>query len=340
MAAAPRFCPDAANREGNNAMRYWVSWGFALVFALGGTASAQNWPTKAIKAIVPAGAGSAVDVIPRTVFEPLSIQLGVPIVVENRAGAGNIIGASAVARSEPDGYTILANSSAHTITPWAFPNAPYDALKDFAAIIPLGNLPTVLIVSSEKGYKTLDELVATAKAKPGSLNYASVGVGTATHLSAERFRVSAGLEGAHIPFRGGPEALTEVIAGRVDFYFCPINTALPLIRDGKLRALAVSTPQRASALPDVPTTLEAGFANSDYTFWVGLFAPAKTPPEVVARLHAAASEVLKAPALQQKLSTLGVEPMAMSAAEFDAYIRKEIAANEGLVKAAGIKPAQ
>jgi tripartite-type tricarboxylate transporter receptor subunit TctC len=165
-------------------------------------------------------------------------------------------------------------------------------------------------------------------------------VATATHLSAERFRISAGLEGAHIPFRGGPEALTEVIAGRVDFYFCPINTALPLIRDGKLRALAVSTPKRASALPDVPTTLEAGFPNSDYTFWVGLFAPAKTPPEVIARLHATASDVLKAPGLQQKLSTLGVEPMPMSPAEFDAYVKNEIAANESLVKAAGIKPGQ
>jgi tripartite-type tricarboxylate transporter receptor subunit TctC len=321
-------------------MRYGVALAFSLAVAFGGTASAQTWPAKLIKAIVPAGAGSAVDLIPRTVFEPLSAQLGVPIVVENRAGAGNIIGANAVARSEPDGYTILANSSAHTITPWAFASVPYDTEKDFAAIIPLGNLPTVLIVSAEHGAKSLDELVSKAQAKPGSLNYASVGVATATHLSAERFRVSAGLQGAHIPFRGGPEALTEVIAGRVDFYFCPINTALPLIRDGKLRALAVSTPKRASALPDVPTTLEAGFANSDYTFWVGLFAPAKTPPEVIAKLHATTSEVLRNPALQQKLSALGVEPMPMSPAEFEAYVRNEIASNANLVKAAGIKVGQ
>jgi tripartite-type tricarboxylate transporter receptor subunit TctC len=321
-------------------MRYGVALAFSLAVAFGGTASAQTWPAKLIKAIVPAGAGSAVDLIPRTVFEPLSAQLGVPIVVENRAGAGNIIGANAVARSEPDGYTILANSSAHTITPWAFASVPYDTEKDFAAIIPLGNLPTVLIVSAEHGAKSLDELVSKAQAKPGSLNYASVGVATATHLSAERFRVSAGLQGAHIPFRGGPEALTEVIAGRVDFYFCPINTALPLIRDGKLRALAVSTPKRASALPDVPTTLEAGFANSDYTFWVGLFAPAKTPPEVIAKLHASTSEVLRNPALQQKLSALGVEPMPMSPAEFEAYVRNEIASNANLVKAAGIKVGQ
>ncbi|HEY0441579.1 MAG TPA: tripartite tricarboxylate transporter substrate binding protein [Xanthobacteraceae bacterium] len=321
-------------------MRYGVALAFSLAVAFGGTASAQTWPAKLIKAIVPAGAGSAVDLIPRTVFEPLSAQLGVPIVVENRAGAGNIIGANAVARSEPDGYTILANSSAHTITPWAFASVPYDTEKDFAAIIPLGNLPTVLIVSAEHGAKSLDELVSKAQAKPGSLNYASVGVATATHLSAERFRVSAGLQGAHIPFRGGPEALTEVIAGRVDFYFCPINTALPLIRDGKLRALAVSTPKRASALPDVPTTLEAGFANSDYTFWVGLFAPAKTPPEVIAKLHATTSEVLRNPALQQKLSALGVEPMPMSPAAFEAYVRNEIASNANLVKAAGIKVGQ
>ncbi len=217
---------------------------------------ADAWPDRPIRAVIPFGAGSATDVIPRIVFERMAGQLGQPIVVENRGGAGGTIGAGLVAKAKPDGYTLLTNSSAHTIASSIYSNLNYHPANDFAAVGSMGNVPNVLIISPSKGIKTIRDFVAKAKAKPGSFNFASVGVGSAVHLSAERFRVSAGYEAVHIPFKGGSEALTEVIAGRVDYYFCPIATALPHIRDGRLLALAVSSPMRAASLPDVPTTLE------------------------------------------------------------------------------------
>jgi tripartite-type tricarboxylate transporter receptor subunit TctC len=302
-----------------------------------GTASAEvNWPTKTIRAIVPFTAGSASDIIPRTVFEQLSRELGQSIVVENRSGAGGTIGAAAVARSEPDGYTILANSSSHTIVPSLYPNTPYDPVRDFAGVIPLGSMPNVLVVAPSKGYNSLQDLVAAAKAKPGSIVYASAGVGSATHFSAERFRLSAGFAGVHVPFRGSPEAFTEAMAGRVDFYFGSLTPALPFIREGKLLALAVSTPKRASALPDAPTTLEEGLAGSDSTFWIGMFAPARTPRAIIEKLHRATLKVLLANSMQEKLAKLGVDPMVMTSSEFDEFVRAEIATNGVVVKTANM----
>lgn len=311
--------------------------GAAALPAVSRVARAQVWPTKPIRAIVPFTAGSAVDIIPRTVFEPLARELGQSIIVENRTGAGGTIGAAVVAKADPDGHTILVNSSAHTVIPSLYPNAPYDTASDFSGVAALGNLPNVLVVNPSKGYKNLRDLVTAAKAKPGSITYASAGIGSATHFSAERLRLSAGIEGVHIPFRGAPEAYTEVMTGRVDFFFGALTSALPFIRDGKLQALAVSTPKRALALPDVPTTLEAGFANSDYTFWVAIFVPAKTPTAIVEKLHQQTQKTLQSAGLREKLATLGVEPMVMSPAELDALVKAEIAANAAVVKAANIK---
>jgi tripartite-type tricarboxylate transporter receptor subunit TctC len=299
---------------------------------------AQAWPTRSIRVIIPFGAGSATDVIPRIVFDQLSPQLGQPIVVENRTGAGGTLGAGAVAKADPDGYTLLAHSNAHTISPAVYASLPYHPADDFAGITPLGALPNVLIISPSKGIKTIQELVAAAKARPGALNYASVGVGSGTHLSVEKLRLSAGFEATHIPFRGGPEALTEVIAGRVDVYFCPINTALPHIREGKLLALVTSNTTRAPELPDVPTTLEAGYKDADFPIWIGLMAPAKTPREIVDKLHAETVKALKVPATLERLAKTGVAPLIMTPADFDARIRAEIAANGAVAKAAGIKP--
>src|SRR5262245_5522517 len=307
--------------------------GAAALPAVSRTAGAQAWPTKPIRAIVPFTAGSAVDVIPRTVLEQLSSELGQSIIVENRTGAGGTIGAAAVARADPDGTTILVNSSAHTVNPSLYPNAPYDTVRDFAGVIPLGNLPNVLVVAPSKGFRTLRDLVAAAKAKPGAIIYASAGVGSATHFSAERLRLSAGFEGVHVPFRGAPEAYTEVMTGRVDFFFGALTSALSFIRDGQLQALAVSSPKRASALPDVPTTLEAGFVNSDYTFWVAIFVPARTPKPIVEKLHQLTQKTLQSASLQEKLALLGVEPMVMSPAEVDALVKAELVANAAVVKA-------
>jgi tripartite-type tricarboxylate transporter receptor subunit TctC len=305
--------------------------------ALPRLARAQAWPAKSIRAVVPFTAGSTIDIVARIVFEPLSQQLGQSIVVENRGGAGGTIGAAMVARADPDGYTILAHSSAHVATPAIYPNAPYDAARDFVAVAALGSSPNIVVVSPDKGFKTLQELVAAAKQKAGAMTFGTAGVGSSTHFSTERFRFSAGFEGVHVPFRGMPEVLTEVMTGRVDFCFSTIASALPFIRDGKLLALAVSTPKRSSALPDVPTTLELGYANSDYTFWNGLFLPVKTPSDIVERLHQEALKAATSSAAREKLAQQGIDPMPITAAAFDALIKKEIDESIALVKAAGIK---
>src|SRR5262245_17646844 len=253
----------------------------ALLLIAHGAADAQSWPSRPIRAIIPFGAGSATDLVPRIVFEQLSPQLGQPIVVENRAGAGGTLGTAAVAKADPDGYTLLAHSNALSVSPAIYANLPYDTVNDFAPVTPFGSLPAVLIMAPSKGYKTIQEMVAAAKAKPGSFNYGSVGVGSGTHLSGEKLKLAAGFDAVHVPFRGGPEALTEVIAGRVDFYFCPINTALPFIREGKLVALVTNGASRVPELPDVPTTLEAGYQNAEFPIWIGLLAPARTPRAIV-----------------------------------------------------------
>jgi tripartite-type tricarboxylate transporter receptor subunit TctC len=312
-----------------------------LIFLVGwcGDAGAQAWPSKPIRAIVAFAAGSATDIVPRVVFEPLSAQLGQPIVVENRGGAGTTIAAAMVTKAAPDGYTLLATSSAHTLVPTVYPNASYDTASDFAAVVSLGSGPNVLVVSPSKGFKTAHDLVAAAKARPGSFNFASAGVGTATHLSAERFRMAAGFSAVHIPFRGGPEALTEVLSGRAEFYFCPVGTALPQIRDDKLLALAVSSPKRAPLLPEVPSVLEL-FPDSDYAFWIGIFMPAKTPRDIIERFHREAVKTMQISNVKERLETLGMDPMPLTPAEFDAHVRAEIGATGVLARAAGLKPNQ
>jgi tripartite-type tricarboxylate transporter receptor subunit TctC len=301
-------------------------------------AAAQTWPSKPIRAVVPFAAGSFTDVLPRVIFDQVSRQVGQPIVVENRTGAGGTIGVAAVVRSDPDGHTILANSSAHTIAPAIYPNLAYDTGRDLAAVISLGQTPMVMIMAPSKGHKTVQDFVKFAKAQPDKINFASAGVGTATHLAAERFIHSAGIKAVHIPHRGGTEALTDVIAGRVDFYFCPLGTALPQINTGGVLALAVSSPKRAAALPAVPSTLEAGYADSDYTFWVGMFVPSKTPGAIAGRLYQETQKAMQVAAVKTRLAELGVDGMDMSAAEFDALVKKEIVTSAALAKAAGLKP--
>jgi tripartite-type tricarboxylate transporter receptor subunit TctC len=307
-----------------------------LVTAATGPALAQAWPTKTVRVIVPFSAGSATDIVPRTVFDHVSAQVGQTFLVENRTGGGTTVGTSAVAKSDPDGHTILVHSNALVTTPAIQANSPYDPVQDFAGITPLGNVPLVLVIAPEKNIKTLQNLVAAAKAKPGSINYAAAGIGTPPHLTMERFRLAAGFEGQLVPFRGAPEALTEVMTGRVDVYFCPITPAMPFIRDGKLLALAVSSSKRASALPDVPTTVEAGYPNSDFDFWIGTFVPKQTPRNLVARIHQETVKGLENPAVKEKLAKLGAEPMIMTPEDFDARIAKEAPLALTLAKAAGI----
>jgi len=305
--------------------------------ALQAAAWAQAWPTKPVRMIVPFTPGSATDIMARTVSEKLSSQLGQTVVVENRPGAGGTIGVAQVAKAEPDGYTVLVHSSSYTVTPSTYKNLPYDTLRDLTGVAPLGLLPNVLVISPAKGIRSVKDLIEAAKAKPGSLNVATIGVGSATHLNAERFRLGAGIDVVSVPFKGTPEALTEVMTGRVDYYFCPVNAALPLLKDGRVLGLAVGSTKRSIALPDLPTTLELGIADSDYNFWVGMFVPARTPREIVDRLHQETVKALHAPDVREKLARLGAELMDYSPEQFNAYLRKEIADNAVLVKAAGIK---
>ena len=268
-------------------------------------------------------------------LDPLSKQLGRTIVVENRGGAGGSLGSAAVAKADPDGYTILINAAAHSGAPAAYPNLPYDAANDFSAVASFGNVPNVLLVAPSKDIKTVQELVA--KAKSGSFSFASAGVGSATHWAAERFNVSAGLKVTHVPFRGGPEALTEVMTGRVDYIFIGISSGLPFIQNKQLVPLAVSSAKRSPTLPDVPTTLEAGYKDSDFNYWNGMLVPAKTPRPIVDRLYTKTTKVLAFPAVQQKLKVQGVEPAPLTPSEMDAMIRREIALNIKIAKEAGLK---
>jgi tripartite-type tricarboxylate transporter receptor subunit TctC len=301
-------------------------------------AEAQNWPAKPLQVIVPIGPGGPTDVIPRVVFEQVSPKLGQPMVVENRPGAGGTLGAAFVAKAAPDGYTILANGSGHTIAPALHKKLSYQPARDFVAVVPFCTSSSVLVVPPNRAFKTVGDLVAAAKASPGGLNFASVGVGTFTHLSAERFLASAGIRAVHVPFKGGPAAMAEVIAGRVDFFFGPIALVVSQVRAGKLAALAVNANKRSGALPGIPTLSEAGFVNAEYPVWFGLFAPAGTPQRIVNKLHDETQKALQANKVQHKLAALGCEPMSMTSAEFGAHVEKEIALNAALVKTIGLTP--
>ncbi|HZZ92317.1 MAG TPA: tripartite tricarboxylate transporter substrate binding protein [Usitatibacter sp.] len=308
----------------------------AIAFATGALAQ-SGYPDHPIRFVVPFTAGSGTDIVARTVGEHMSRTLGQPIVIENRPGAGGTVGAAAVAKSAPDGYTLLVHSAGHVANAAIYKELPYDTLKDFAGVTPLASLPNVLIVAPAKGYKSVKDLVANAQQHPGALNYGSAGNGSATHMNAEIFRQSAKFDAQHVPYKGTPEAMTEVMTGRIDFYFAPLSSALPLIQGGRVQALAVGTAKRSPLLPDVPTTLEAGYPGSDYVFWVALLAPAATPRAIVDKLNAAALKALADPAIHEKLRTLGAEPMPMAPAAFDAFLRDETAHMAQVVKAAGIK---
>lgn len=300
-------------------------------------ATAQQWPTQqTIRAVVPLTAGSAVDVVPRIVLEQVSVQIGQSIVVENRTGASGTIGVRSVAASPADGYTLLAHSSAIVVSPFTVANANYDPIKDFVSVAALANLPNVLVVAPSLKINTVQEFVATAKKR--RITYGSAGVGTPVYLAMEKFRLAAGFEGDFIPFRGAPEVLTEVMTGRVDAYYAPLSAALEFIRGEKLVALSVSSIQRSAALPDVPTSIEAGYPNSDLNFWIGIFAPAGTPPDIVARLNREIGIALANPTVREKLTKQGVDPMPMDAPEFQKLVQAESVSMGSLAKTLNLKP--
>jgi tripartite-type tricarboxylate transporter receptor subunit TctC len=308
----------------------------AAVALAASAAHAQAYPTKPVHVIVPFTPGSATDVVARTVAQALSTRMGQVFVVENRPGAGGTIGANLVAKAAPDGYTLLVNSSGHTVNPSIYPSLPFDTAKDFTGVSLLAEQPNILVVAPSKGWKTAGDLVKAAKAEPGKLTYASAGAGSATHMNAEKFRVSAGIDAVHIPYKGTPEALTDTMNGRVDYFFAPVIAALPMVRDNRVTALAVGSAKRASVLPDVPTTEEAGYPGSAYNFWVGMLAPAGTPPTIVEQLNKEVTAALASPEVKDRLAALGADAAPMPAADFDKMIAQELKDNAALVKQAGI----
>jgi len=302
-------------------------------------AAAQNaYPNKPIRVVVPFAAGSTTDIIARAISDKMGQSMGQTLVVDNRGGASGTIGQQVVATAAPDGYTIMIHSSSHTVSPSTFAKLPFDTVADFAGITPISSTPNVLVISPSKGIKSVQELVAKAKANPGQLNFASAGQGSATHLNAEKFKMAAQIEATNIPFKGSAEAVTEVLSGRVDYYFSPIAPVIGQIRDGQLLPLAVGSPKRASALPEVPTTAEGGVPGSEFNFWIGMMAPAKTPRDIVNRLHDEVVKALASPEVKERFLKLGADAWTMKPEAFDAYIKTEITANAKLVKAAGLAP--
>ena len=302
-----------------------------------GAAGAQGYPNKPVKLVVPFTAGSATDILARTVGQKLTEMWGQSVVVDNRPGAGGTIGTAIVAKSPPDGYTLLVNSAAHAYNPWIYPNLSFDTVKDFVDVAPFAGQPNVLVVAPSTGYKTVADLINAAKAKPGTLNFGSAGTGSGTHINAEKFRLAAGIDVVHIPYKGTPEALTDTIAGRITYFFSPISAALPNIREGKLVALGVSTAKRSSVLPNVPTLAESGLPGFDYNLWVGLFAPAGTPAEIVDKVARDVSRALATPEVKERLTALGAEAMPMTPVEFTKFVAVEIDDSGKVIKAANIK---
>jgi tripartite-type tricarboxylate transporter receptor subunit TctC len=299
-------------------------------------AAEPAFPSKPITLVVPFTAGSGTDVVARLISEHLAKSLGQPVVVDNRPGAGGTLGAALVAAAPPDGHTVLVHSAGHVANAAIYPKLKYDTAKDFTPVTMLATLPNVLVVSPASGIKSVQELVAKARANPGKMSYASAGNGSATHVNAEKFRLAANLQATHVPYRGTPPALTDVVGGQVDWFFSPLVSAMPLILDNKVVPLAVGTPKRSPLLPNVPTTVEAGFAGSDYTFWVGMFVPAQTPREVVARLATATAKVLQLPEVKAAMEKLGAEASTLTPQQFADQVTQELVTTAALIKQAGI----
>lgn len=309
-----------------------------LLISLSPVALAQTFPTKTLRFVGIATPGSTSDIIGRTVGEPLSRQLGQSIVVDQRGGAGGTIAAGIVARAEPDGYTLLLTSSAQSGMKWLYSRLGFDPVADFAGVSPLAELPSMLVTPPQRNWASIKDLIAAAKAKPGALNFGSGGTGSGTHLYSEKLMLGAGITANHVPFKGTAEVLVEVAAGRLDWIYVPAVIAVPLVKDGRLKGLIVSSKSRMAQSPDIPTSAEAGLPQGEHTFWIGLLAPGKTPRTVVNKLNEEISRTFKLPELRNRYQQLGAEPFAMSPAAFDKFLAADTAAMGEITRAAGIKP--
>ena len=299
---------------------------------------AQNFPTKPVRLIISFTPGSSTDIIGRVVASKLQEMWGQPVVAENRTGAGGTIGSRYVLDQPADGYTLLANSSAHAANPGMYAKMPYDTMKDFVNLALLGGGPNVMITAPDSGLKSLADFVNAAKANPGKLNFASAGVGSGTHFNIEKLLIATGVKVTHVPYKGTPEAIGDTIGNRTCCYWAPLNAALPHVQGGKAVALAVSSAQRSPLLPNVPTVAEQGYPGFDYTLWVGLWAPAALPADIAAKINKDVLAALAAPDVRDRLQKLGTVPGNMTIPQFTDFVRREIEETQKILNAAGIKP--
>ena len=311
---------------------------FLVLLLCTASASAQDYPTKTVRLIVPLSTGAGADVAARLVAARMSEHWKQPVIVENRPGAGGQIGTAAVVKAEPDGHTLLLQSSSHAANPAIYRNLPYDPQKDLVDVAIVGKTPYVMVSSASGPYRSLKALFDAARAKPGEIAYSSAGLGTSTHLAAEYLIGLAGVRMIHVPFKGSPEALQDVLGGRSAFYMAPVNVALGLVKDGKLVPLGVSTRSRAAVLPDVPTLAGQGLTDYEVTLWFGMWAPAATPAAVVQKLNAAMNAIVQEPAMREQFSKLGMQPAPMKPEEFARFVRSEIDVYKRIVQQAGIEP--
>lgn len=314
-----------------------VASGLLFACAPGLAQSHESFPARPVRMIVAFTAGSETDFFARIVGQKMAEQWGQQVVVDNRPGAGGVVATKLVATSSPDGHTIFMNSMAHAITPAIYANLPYDTLRDLTGISQVSGVPNVLVVPPAQGVKSVKDLIALAKQKPGQLTFGSAGVGSGMHINGEQFRLAADISVVHVAYKGGPEALTDALAGRINFVFSPIGVGLPLIRDKRLLALAVSPATRAPALPDVPTVAEAGLPGFEFDTWYGLFAPAKTPRQVVKQMSAEVARILNLPDVRERFDLRGAVVRPSTPEDFNKFVRAELDKLGKVVKTAGLK---
>ena len=309
------------------------------LLGLTGAAQAQTpaWPSKPVKLVVPFPGGGSADTLARIIGQELQERLGQPFIVENRTGAGGNIGTDAVAKAAPDGSTLLVTPSSIAIAPALYAKLTFDPVKDFEPITLVGNIPMVVVVHPSFAAKTMAELIAQAKAKPGEISYASAGFGTTNHLAVELFKTQTGIDLLHVPYRGNPLAMIDVIAGQVPVFFDFVLTGAPHVKSGSVRALATTGAQRSSVLPEVPTAIEAGVTGFEATTWFGFYAPAGTPKEIIAKLNTEIAAILAMPAVKAKLTGLGVEPMQGGPAALAELTKNDLAKWGPIIQKAGIK---
>jgi tripartite-type tricarboxylate transporter receptor subunit TctC len=306
-----------------------------LLVGVCGWAQAQAWPAKPIRMVIPYPPGGPTDILGRIVAQQLEARLGQSVVVDNKPGASGMIGADLVAKAAPDGYTLLVNASIHVINPSLYKKPPYDAIRDFAPVSLIADVPLVLVAAPALGLNTVQDVIAAAKADPKKLNFASSGNAAAPHLAGEAFKIATGVQMQHVPYKGSGPALADVIGGQTQLMFDSMPSSIGHIRAGKLRAIAVTTARRASALPDVPTMAEAGVAGYDISTWYGVWAPPATPAEIVQRVASEIAQIVRQPAVRERLAGLGAEPVGNSPKEFADYTRSELAKWERIVKDSG-----